>query len=103
MNDPQTPLLAPAITVVPTVSPFIPVAESVAEAIDPGITGKALIASKTPWGVLAAYGIAFLGAHFGLGLDADTTGVVAGAAVLVGSYAMRYITTDTITGIFKKL
>jgi hypothetical protein len=77
--------------------------ETVAEAIDPGVTGKALIASKTPWGVLAAYGLTFLGAHFGLGLDADTTAVLAGVAVLVGSYAMRYITSKPITGLLSRL
>lgn len=110
MSD-QIPTLASATIVVPTkviptISPFVSTvaaADTVVEAVDPGITGKALVASKTPWGVLAAYGVTFLGAHYGLGLDPGTTGVVAGAAVLAGSYAMRYITSVPITGLLSRL
>lgn len=65
------------------------------------LTGKALVASKTPWGVLVAGIVGWGVAHWGLGWSSDTTDLVAGAAVVVGAYAMRWITRAPITGIVK--
>ncbi len=65
------------------------------------LTGKALIASKTPWGTLAGGIVGFLVARYGLGWDQGTQTLVAGAGVLVGSYIMRWITTSPITSMIK--
>lgn len=76
-----------------------------AQAVDPALasqlTPKALAASKTPWGVVAGYAVTWLVSHYGLGWDADTCALVAGVAVLLGSYAMRYVTSSPIGGWFK--
>ncbi len=70
------------------------------DAVDPSaaqaITGKALIASRTPWGVLATMLVTWASAKYGLGWDADTCTLVAGAGAFIGSYAMRYVTTGPI-------
>lgn len=71
--------------------------------IDPAygqqLTGKALLASKTPWGTLAVGAAAWLSTHYGLGWDEATASLVGGAAVLVGSYAMRALTHTPITSV----
>lgn len=98
----------PGVTAIPLSSPGAPNTVSavligaVAE-VPPNLQGKALIASKTPWGVLASYAVGFLAARYGLGLDDASTQVVAGGAVLAGSYAMRYITSSPITGLLSRL
>ena len=56
------------------------------------LTAKPLLASRTPWGVLASYALGVGLARYGLALDPTTTQVVAGGFVLAGSYAMRSIT-----------
>lgn len=65
-------------------------------------TGKALLASKTPWGTLAVPLVAYLASRYGFGWDDSTCALVAGAGVLVGSYLMRLVTELPITGIFRK-
>ena len=62
-------------------------------------TGKALIASKSPWGTLAGGGIAWLATRYGFGWDQITCNLVAGVAIVLASYAMRYFTNEPITGI----
>lgn len=64
-------------------------------------TGKSLAASKSPWGSLAGGIVSWLVAHYGIGWDAATCDLVAGAGVLIASYAMRMITELPITGIFR--
>lgn len=102
MSDPTVTTITPVQATTPTVT-VVQTAESVVETVAPGTVGKALVASRTPWGVLAAYAVSFLGARYGLGLDDASTGVVAGGAVLAGSYAMRYITSSPITGFLSRL
>jgi len=63
--------------------------------------GKALIASRSPWGTIAGGIIAWLVARYGLDWDSDTCNLVAGAGVVLASYGMRYIASGPITGIFK--
>jgi hypothetical protein len=63
------------------------------------LTGKALIASKSPWGSLLGGIVTWLAAKEGLGWDETTCNLVAGAGVLVGAYLMRWITKGSITGI----
>lgn len=70
-------------------------------ALAESMTAKPLMASKTPWGTLAAGGIAWLSSRYGLGLDAEMCALLSGIAVLAGSYAMRYITTSPIAGVIK--
>ncbi len=65
------------------------------------IKGKSLIASKSPWGTLAVTVVSWAAAHWGLGWSDDTCNLVAGAGVVLGSYAMRYITRAQITGFVK--
>jgi hypothetical protein len=88
------------------------------QTIDPAfadaITGKALIASKSPWGVLAGSLIAWLIAKYGLACTPSMTSgcwsdstvqLVSGVAAMGGgwlaSYAMRLVTQGPITGILK--
>lgn len=77
-----------------------------ASTFDPALaakfTGQALIASKSPWGSLAGGVVAWAVTHWGLGWDQSTCDLVAGAGVLVGAYAMRYVTDHPITGLFRK-
>lgn len=76
-----------------------------AAVIDPDLaakwTGKSLAASKSPWGSLAGGVVSWLVAHYGIGWDAATCDLVAGAGVLIASYVMRAITELPITGIFR--
>lgn len=73
------------------------------KAIDPDLatqlTGKALIASKTPWGVLGAAVLGWLVSRYGLGWSEATTSLIDGLIVLGASYGMRYITTAPITSL----
>lgn len=77
-----------------------------AELLDPPLadkwTGKPLIESKSPWGTLAGGIVAWLVTKYGLGWDQATCDLVAGAAVLAASYAMRMLAELPITGIFTK-
>jgi len=66
------------------------------------IEGKALLASKSPWGTLAAGVIGYLASRYGLGWNEATDSLVAGACVLLGSYAMRLVTSGAITGFWQK-
>jgi hypothetical protein len=73
------------------------------QAVDPSLAtqleSKPLIASKTPWGVLLVAGIAWGSAKYGLGFDATTDTLVAGAGVVLGSYLMRLITKQPVSGV----
>ena len=101
-----------ALTATPAVNQAIAAAHdlpsliSELNAVDPAlatqIEGKALIASKTPWGTLAAAVVAWAAARYGLGWDADTDALVAGLGLVAGSFAMRAITTSPIAGWFAK-
>lgn len=76
------------------------------EAVNPLLAaqfvGKSLAASRTPWGTLLLPVVAYLAARYGLGWTPDIDAVVAGVAVLVGSYAMRYVTSTPITSLFRR-
>jgi len=75
------------------------------ERVDPDLAealkGKPLILSKTPWGVIVCYILGLALGHFGIEMSDAGTQVLAGVFVLIGSYAMRYITTARINGIVK--
>lgn len=100
------------ITATPAVNAVVAEAKSLPDlvdklgALDPAlaqqITGKALIASKTPWGVLAVAGVALISARFGLGWDQNTVELIAGGGVLIGAFAMRYFSSHPITSLFKR-
>jgi hypothetical protein len=72
-------------------------------ALDPSLVApvqaKALLASKTPIGVIIAYGIAWATAKYGFGLDPNTISLLAGGVVLLAAYGMRYVTNAPIGGI----
>lgn len=77
-----------------------------AQVADPALaaqlTAKPLIASKTPIGTLVAGVVAWAAGRYGLGWDQTTCDLVAGCAVLLGGYGMRYISSSPIAGIFSK-
>ena len=75
------------------------------QAIDPALAksleGKSLLASKSPWGTILLAIIGWLVSRYGLGWPPDVQALVSGACVLAGSYAMRYVTSARITGLFR--
>jgi hypothetical protein len=76
------------------------------QAADPQLAeqleGKSLVASKTPLGTFVVPAVVWVSAHYALGWDATTCSMIAGALVLIGTYAMRYVTTSPIAGLFSK-
>ena len=72
-------------------------------AINPALAtqleSKPLLASRTPWGTVAAGVVAWLSSRYGLGFDETTCSLIAGGGVLLGSYAMRYVTKQPVAGI----
>lgn len=112
---PVLPIGAPNVTTgapttpadqVVAVAKDLPDLISKASTFDPALaakfTGQSLAASRTPWGTLAGGIVGWLVAREGLGWDQATCDFVAGACVFLASYAMRYITANPITGIFRK-
>jgi hypothetical protein len=66
------------------------------------ITGKSLVASKTPIVTLLVTAAAWASTKWGLGWSDAVDEAVAGFALLVASYVMRYVSTLPITGLFQK-
>ncbi len=77
-----------------------------ASALDPELarkfTGQALAQSRTPWGNVAGYAVTWLASYYGLGWSPETCAILAGVAVMIFSYIMRYITENPITGFFHR-
>jgi hypothetical protein len=75
-------------------------------AVDPAlaqqITGKTLIASKSPWGTFAVAAVAYLSSKYGLGWSEGVDELVAGGGILLGAYLMRLVTSAPIAGIFRR-
>lgn len=91
--------------------------QTVNPALAQQIEGKALVASKSPWGTLAGSAVGFLAAKYGLTCTAatlaagncwtpETVNLIGGGAAMLGafvaSYLMRSVTIAPITGLFKK-
>ena len=76
--------------------------EAVNPALAAQLVGKSLAASRTPWGTLLLPVVAYLAARYGLGWTPDIDALVAGVAVLIGSYAMRCVTSTPITSLFHR-
>ena len=89
----RTAAALPSLLVTATATDPAPVAS---------VTGKALIASRTPWGTILLPVVVYVAGRYGFGWSTDIDTLVAGAAVLVGSYAMRAITSLPISGLFHK-
>lgn len=74
--------------------------------VDPGLaqqfTGKALVASKTVWGVGATMIVTYVATTYGLGWDHDTVELVSGLAVIVATAVFRKLSSAPISGIFTK-
>ncbi len=99
----------------PTLSPTAAVNEAIAAAkslpnlianlyaLNPALATqletKPLLASRTPWGTLAAGVVAWLSTRYGFGFDDTTCSLLSGIAVLVGSYGMRALTKQPIAGV----
>lgn len=66
------------------------------------LTGKPLLMSRTPIGTLAVSLVAYMSARFGLGWDPGMCELAAGVGLLAGGYAMRYISSEPIWGIFRR-
>ncbi len=108
----STGIAAPAITVTPAENAAIREArdlpdlinrlESASPALAAQLVGKSLAASRTPWGTLLLPVVAYLATRYGLGWTPDIDALVAGVAVLVGSYAIRAATRVPITGVFRR-
>ena len=72
------------------------------------LLGKSLIASKTPWGVLAGSGIGFLATHYGLACAANSVAtngltpaqVAQDAASIAGGLAQVFGSLGTPGGLF---
>ncbi len=98
----QTKAVDDAIKAAQSLPDLISKAKQVDPSLSDALEGKALIASKTPWGTLLAAGIAYLASKYALGWDQTVCELLAGAGVLLGSYLMRYISANRITGLFSK-
>jgi hypothetical protein len=66
------------------------------------ITGKSLVASRTPGAILLTSGVTYLAGRYGLGWDADFCALVASGVLLAASYVMRAISSARITSILPK-
>lgn len=100
-DNPSPRLVDSAVAHARSLPELISYFQSVAPDLATSLNGKALIASKTPWGVLVGAGATWAVAHYGLGWDQETTTLVSGVAIVVASYIMRYISSARITGIVK--
>ncbi len=65
------------------------------------LEGKALLASRSPWGTLFAGIVGLIIARYGLHLDDASVSLISGFCVLIGSYIMRTLTRAPITGIVR--
>lgn len=63
------------------------------------LESKPLCFSRSPWGVLAAGLVGWISTRYGLGLDADTDALIAGAAVLAAGFLMRRFTNRPVAGL----
>lgn len=77
-----------------------------AAAVDPGLAdkwlGKALVASKTLYGVPLTLVVSWLATKHGLGWDADTCAEVTGVLVLAATAIFRTVSRHPITGFFTR-
>ena len=65
------------------------------------LTGKSLIASKSPLVTLLASAAAYASAKYGFGWDQQFDVAVAGGALVIAGYVMRWVSTVPVTGLFK--
>lgn len=97
-----TPMVNAAVSTAKDLPDLVDKLNRIDPAMAQQITGKALIASKTPWGVVAAGAVAYISSRYGLGWSENVTDLVAGGFVLVASYGMRYLSSHPITSLFKR-
>ena len=101
-----SPIVAKAVDQAVADAKNLPGLINAVSTIDPALaeqwTGKALVMSKSPWGVLLVTAVTYESAKLGLGWSPDVCSLVAGGALVLAAYAMRYITSSPISGFFKK-
>lgn len=93
------PVVNAAITAARDLPSLIANLQRVSPALAQQLESKPLLASRTPWGTLAAAAVGWVAARYGLQLDATTDALIAGAALLAGSYLMRLATNRPVAGI----
>lgn len=103
MSQTQPATVNEAVAAARTLPDLVTKLNAVDPALAQQIEGKALLASKTPWGTLAATAVAYLATKYSLHWDQGTCELVAGAALLIGAYIMRAISAGgPITSLFAK-
>lgn len=100
-DKPNPKLVDSAVAHAKSLPELIRYFQTVAPDLATAMNGKALIASKSPWGVLLSTGATWAVTHYGLGWDQDTTAMASGGVLMAASYVMRYISSGRITGIIK--
>lgn len=98
-NNPTPGSVNRAIQAAQSVPDLITHLKAVDPALAEQISGKALFASKSPWGTLLGAALAWASARWGFGWDDTTSNLVAGAGLLVGAYVMRLFTTAPVSGV----
>ncbi len=97
---PQTPADR-AVALAQSVPDLVNRLQTADPALAQQLEGKALLASKTPWGTLACAGVAYVATKYGFHWDETTVDLVSGAGLLVGAYLMRLVTTSPIAGFIR--
>lgn len=101
-EDQKTAALNDAVATATSLPDLVDKASTIDPALAAALAGKALLASKTPWGVLLTSGIVMIVSKYGLGWNEHFCELLSGVTILGASYAMRYWSPGRITGIFKK-
>lgn len=103
MSDNPTPVPpTPTPTPIPIPAPITP--DDIITDInnfDPGLLSKAMIYSKTNWGVPLSMMLAWAVTNYGLVLSANNQVIAVFLVGTVATWAFRYITKLPISGIFK--
>lgn len=96
----NTPAVAYAINAAKDLPSLVSNIQAVDPALAQQLTGKALIASKSVYGVIATTALTWAVTKYGLGWDANTVDAVSGAVVLVATAVFRKLSTTPITSFF---
>lgn len=73
--------------------------QTVAPQLADSLVGKSLVASKSPWGTLAAGIVSYAASKYGFGWPPELSAAIGGAGVLLGGFVMRAMTRQPITSV----